>query len=326
MKRLLGHRGSRVAVRLGISLALLGTLLWHVDPARVIAPLQKLSPAFVLLACLYYAGCQLLSSWRWRMFLDAKGIGVPLASLFSYYMSGMFLNNFLPGAVGGDAARSYFLYRHCGQGHYALGSVFLERFAGLLGLGLISIGALAAYPPGTGQPLILGAVGGSAVLLMGIALALWWPPLANGIQRLLGRFLPWGTGNRLREFHDTLASYRQHPGTLVRAVLLSVAIQGLYALFYGLVALGLDISIDLRYFLLFLPPVTLLMLLPLSFGGLGIREAAFVVLFAQVGVGAPDVMAVSLTVHGLGILLSLAGGVLLVRSRKSTPGVSWRGT
>ncbi len=306
--------------RLGLSLLLLGMLLWQVDPRQVLEPLKRLSVAFVLFACLYYAGCQALSSWRWRMFLDAKGIEVPLPRLFSYCMIGMFLNNFLPGAVGGDAARSYYLYRHCNQGHYAVGSVFLERFAGLLGLGLISIVAPGAYPPGTGQPVILAAVGGSAVFLLCIVLALWWPPLVQSIQNLLGRRLPKGTAARLQAFHAALASYRQHPGTLARAVLLSVAIQTLYALFYGLVAWGLGITVDLRYFVLFLPPVTLMMLLPLSFGGLGIREAMFVLLFAQVGVAAADVMAVSLTVHGLGILLSLAGGLLLLGGLRTAPG------
>jgi hypothetical protein len=53
-------------------------------------------------------------------------------------------------------------------------------------------------------------------------------------------------------------------------------------------------------------------MLPISVGGLGVREALLVFLFADVGVPAADVLSVSLTAYALNTLLSVAGGLLLL--------------
>jgi glycosyltransferase 2 family protein len=320
-----------IAARLAVSASLVAALLWFADVHSVMERLRSLSLAFVLCAWGYYAGCQWLSSCRWRLFLCAKGIrDVPVSELFRYYMIGMFLNSFLPGAVGGDAAKAYHLYRRIGDGHLAIGTVVLERFSGLLGLSLLSLVSLALGLSWLGKPSIIVAVGAAALFLSVIVLALWWTPLSQPVQRLLGRFGPNSLGPRLQSFHAALAGYRDHPGTVLRAVALSLLIQGLYALFFGFVAWGLGIRIDVIYFVLFLPLVTLAMLVPISFGGLGVREAMLVLLFAQVGVPAADVLAVSLTAHGLNMLLSLWGGALMLapaarRAALNEPGTAGGG-
>jgi uncharacterized membrane protein YbhN (UPF0104 family) len=86
----------------------------------------------------------------------------------------------------------------------------------------------------------------------------------------------------------------------------------------------MGIPIDFIYFVLFLPLVTLVSLVPISIGGLGIREAVMVALFAAVGVSKADVLSVSLTVHIINTLLSLWGGFLLLR--RPAPVVAPAGT
>ena len=132
----------------------------------------------------------------------------------------------------------------------------------------------------------------------------------------MGRLFPRKIGDRLGQLYAALASYRQHRKILLAAVLLSVGIQGLYALFYALIAHGLGVPISVLYFVLFLPLVTVVIMVPITVGGLGIREALMIVLFGEVGVAAADILSVSLTVYFLNTLLSLAGGVLLVLRRK----------
>jgi uncharacterized membrane protein YbhN (UPF0104 family) len=85
----------------------------------------------------------------------------------------------------------------------------------------------------------------------------------------------------------------------------------------------MGIPINLIYFLLFLPAVTLVSLIPLSLGGLGIREASMAVLFGAAGISAADVIAVSLTIHIINTLLSLWGGVLMLKLPPRT-GVRFR--
>jgi glycosyltransferase 2 family protein len=317
MKKPLRGHGASTLVRVAVSVALLVLLFRQVEPGRVLDHLRALSPFFILFAAAYYAACQFLSSYRWQLFLSAKNISVPVSALFSYYLIGMFWNRFLPGAVGGDAAKAYHLYRRIGHGNIALSSVFLERFVGLLGLAILAVCALIVGLDRVIQPVVLITVGGSTLLFVFVILLLWWKPLFARVHKLMGRLLPAWLAGRIQALYGALSSYGDHPATLVWATLLSVALQALYALYFGVVAWGLNIDIDVYYFVLFQPPVTLAMLAPISLGGLGVREVVLVVLFREVGVAAADVLAVSLTGFLLTIPLSLWGGLLLVWQRRT---------
>ena len=68
----------------------------------------------------------------------------------------------------------------------------------------------------------------------------------------------------------------------------------------------------MRYFVIFTPIVALAQVLPISLNGLGIREGAFAVLFASVGVAAPDAVALSLLYQVLRVLTGLLGGMLYI--------------
>jgi uncharacterized protein (TIRG00374 family) len=301
-----------VLAKMTVTGALLGLLLLRLNVHEVVANLRHLTPLVLLFAWGYYSGCQLLSAYRWQFFLTAKGIQVPLQTLFSFYMVGMFLNNFLPGAVGGDVVKSYHLYRYTRQGQYAVLSVFLERFMGLVGLSILSVVALAIWFQHLQSFAVLTVVGGTALFLTTGVLFFWWPPLSGTVLRAVAALLPARIAGKVQSLHAALASYRDHRQTLAITVVLSVAIQVLYACYFALISRALGIPISVHYFLLFLPLVTLVTTIPISIGGLGVREALMIWLFGEVGVAPADVLAVSLTVYLLGTLLSLVGGVLLL--------------
>jgi uncharacterized protein (TIRG00374 family) len=305
----------------GLVLAL---VLCRVGVRDVLANLSNLAPAFILFGWAFYACCQLLSAVRWRLLLSAAGVEVPLPKLFGFYMIGMFLNNFLPGGVGGDVVKAYQLYRYTGQGRYAVASVFLERFTGLIGLVLLTAAALAAGLGRQQSPWVLVVVCGTPLLLALAAALLWWSPRFVPLLRPVGTLLPRKTGDKLSQLYGALASYRNHRKTLVLAIGLSAGIHFLYACLFALVAGALDTPINLRYFILFLPAITVANVAPVSLGGLGVREALMVMLFSEVRVPAADILAVSLTTHLLNMSLSLWGGALLVLRRPGSEPTSRR--
>jgi uncharacterized membrane protein YbhN (UPF0104 family) len=128
----------------------------------------------------------------------------------------------------------------------------------------------------------------------------------------MGRLFPRRLGGKFQDLYAALAGYREHRKALAAAIGLSVGIQALYAGYYALVAQGLGTPIDVLYFILFLPLVTVVIMVPVTVGGLGVREALMILLFAEVGVPGADVLAVSLTAYFLNTLLSLAGGALFL--------------
>src|SRR5262249_50552209 len=155
-------------------------------------------------------------------------------------------------------------------------SVLLERFTGLLGLSAVSVVALVVGCRRLGSPLAFNAVIGSAVLLVGVAGLIWLLPTAPVAGRVVDRVVPQAIARRLREFGGALVGSKAYPGALLGAVAVSAALHLLFAAYYALTARVMGIPVDFAYFVLFLPPVTLLAMVPVSIGGLGLREASMV--------------------------------------------------
>jgi uncharacterized protein (TIRG00374 family) len=327
-----GSRGKSVRtflIRGVISVTLIGLMVWAADWRMVLDKLRNLSIWAVLFFWAYYAFCQWLSAYRWKVLLRAKGVNLPTLTLFNFYMVGMFANNFLPGGLGGDAVKAWSLYRHAGFGNVAIASVFVERFCGILALS--ALGCLAAL-----WVLVTGNAPITALWVLATALALavaagmvWSIRLAGLLRGLLARFAPRAIRERAITLMDTVHSYRNDLGALGFALAISVVLQAMIALFYNLVGVALGTRVDTIYFLLFLPIITIITLLPISLGGLGPREFAMVYLFGKLGISSADVLAISLTAHVLNVALSLVGGPMLLldryryrRAAAATPGAA----
>ena len=306
-----------VALRLLFSLGILGLLFTQISFSEVLENLKKVSPLFVLFAWAYYAFCQLISSYRWKVLLEARNVHVPLRELFSFYMIGMFANNFMPGSVGGDVVKSYHLFRTTSDVKIAAVSVFLERFTGLIGLCLISLVALVVGYQHLSSPVVLGSVVAAALAILLIIIIIWQMPRIVGRLGWATRLLPKRFTKIAADIYGALASYRHHPKSILAAIGLSAILQFLFAAYYALASIAMGIPIDLIYFVLFLPLITLVTMIPLSIGGLGLREVMIVTLFGAVGISQADVLSVSLTVHIINTLLSLWGGFLLLRRSMS---------
>src|SRR3972149_5188935 len=102
--------------RVMISTLILGLLFSQTDTGRIRELLISLN-IFVFMICLFLIlGIQVIATYRWHIFVKADNPQVPLVKLFSFYLVGLFFNNFLPTAVGGDVVRGYDLYKYSGRG------------------------------------------------------------------------------------------------------------------------------------------------------------------------------------------------------------------
>jgi uncharacterized protein (TIRG00374 family) len=310
----------KLTVRILFSVAVLAALFTQVSLQDVASNLRRVSVPFVIFAWCYYALCQWISAYRWQLLLRARDVNVSIWELFSYYMIGMFVNNFMPGSIGGDVVKSYYLYKRTRKLEITVVSVFLERFTGLLGLCLLALATLAIGYGYLNSPMVVVSVVGSAGILVLIILTLWQLPNIVARIPIVTRFIPKGIRESAVELYAALASYRHHVPTLLAAIAISTVLQLMFAVYFSMASVAMGIPIDLIYFVLFLPTITLVSLIPLSLGGLGIREASMAVLFGAAGISAASVVALSLTIHFINMMLSLWGGVLLLRNpRVSVP-------
>lgn len=290
-----------LSLKMTVSGLLLTFVLRKVGLQNILSHLKDMDLRFFFLSSLIYLLTVALASLRWGALLQQAH---SRKKLFSLCLVGGFFNHFMPGSVGGDAVKAYYLYKETGHGGSSLGSVFLDRYVGYLAL--LSIG------------LIAGMAGYSELKTIG----LHWVTPSLFILFLSGSLLFFGLriGRRFKAiadfydyFHDTLRD-RQALG---KAFLLSLMIQGLNILEVYLISLGLDQHPSFTALFVFIPLIFTVMMVPISISGLGLREGAFVVLFGLTGISAEASTAISFLWFLSVMAGSLPGLYVYLRIRSS---------
>ncbi|HQY92493.1 MAG: lysylphosphatidylglycerol synthase transmembrane domain-containing protein [Caldilinea sp.] len=325
-------------LKLGIAIAL---LIWLVlklpDPAALWWQIVHANKWLLLLGAACYTGAVAISALKWGVLLRAAGIDLPRSRLLSYQWMAEFFNNFLPAQVGGDVMRGYAVAVDTRRKADAAASVMIDRFIGLMIFMLfaaLSSNAVLLWGKPDGQPfspegaifMRFAAVGSSlaAFALLVVVMTLLSRRLKRLMERLLAvlpfsaRTLPlWG---KLAAAFDV---YRDHPKALLLTALGSTSIVILTSVNIWLIARAIQPdSISLLEVLVINPIIVFaLIVVPLSPGGLGVRQVSFAGLFLFMGAGYQLGAAVGLLQQFIGYLVSIPGGILWARGgrRQQTP-------
>jgi glycosyltransferase 2 family protein len=295
-----------------VSIGLLAFVFTRIDFSQAWTQFKHLSLPFIILALVYYTGCQFLSCWRWQIVLNSSGHSAPMSSLLNSYFAGMFLNIFLPGALGGDVYRVYRVAQVTKDSEVALVSVFLERFTGLAALSAL---ALIGLPPAfrlIGRwdviLLFLTCVG----VLVGAVLLISSPKLLILAEPWLEKFRLGKVAVRFAKIQILLRKFAQNRTAIAVSMGLSMLLQLAIVYYHYLVAQQLKIPISYLQLLVFIPIIVVVTLLPISLGGLGLKEGLWIYLFNRIGLTTEQALLLSLTITGLSWLLSLPGAFILL--------------
>lgn len=292
--------------RLFISVGLLTFVLLTIGLERIGRILLEAETVPVLVAfVLFFAGI-VVRAVRWRALLVALDVRVPLSRLIYLYFAGTFFNTFLPTGFGGDVVRVLELSQEA-QTTAVLGTVIVDRLTGLLVLFAM---ALLALPFSIGLLpsevwLSIGALAVGGLVAGGLVLQGRW-------LRRLGRWLPGslsltGEGPLARAYDAVTACGWRAIGT---ALFVSLIFNTLLVLTNYLAARAVGMRLGLTYFMVFVPMLSLALTVPVSVGGLGVREGVAAVLFTQVGVDEAVAVAFSLAFYAVSRITGLFGGLL----------------
>ncbi len=251
-----------------------------------------------------------LRAWRWQTLLDALGVTVPLRELTSLNFIGFLFNNLLPSGIGGDAVKMYELSRYSDRATEAISTVLVDRFCGLIVLQAIALTALAFSYRLLDPPIILITValfGGSlAAVVLLLNRRLW-----QGLGQRLKPLASIGNVQMVRQLYESIHGYNRP--AMSQALGISLIFNVTLITMNYLVALGLGVNVSFWYFLLFVPITSVVLLLPISVGGLGVRESTYVLLFGQAGVSQTVAFSMSLLIAVTGTVIpGLIGGVIYI--------------
>ncbi|MEP7027389.1 MAG: lysylphosphatidylglycerol synthase transmembrane domain-containing protein [Candidatus Eisenbacteria bacterium] len=294
-----------LALRLALVAALFAWIFRRVDFAEFAHTLQRANPLWLALAALAILASQLTAGWRWHRLLKAAGARWTFGQSFAVYGAGLFLGLFIPTGVGGDVYR---VARVRGSGAglaRGAATILLERAIGLLALLLLGTGFVYAHP-GTrpwAVPLAIGSLAG----LGGLA-TLWIPGGPEAAARVLDRFPGRGLGDRMRAAFPADAMGRLH-GAIPGTVLLSLLNHAWLLTVNVLLAIGLALPATWTSVCAAVPLVLLAAQIPITPGGAGVREAAYVYFFARIGVGEAPALALALGWFALLVFVSLLGSI-----------------
>lgn len=295
------------AFRLLIS-GLLLFILFRLSVVENIASVfTRLDPVYLLaFYSLYFLGVG-LQVLRWKYLLGAWDLHLGFGLLWKWSMTGLFLNNFLPGTLGGDAFRLYSSSRHAGRMEDIAATIFYERILGygsLVTLGVISLAIRANYADDRLFWWLLGTI----FLAIAVVLAfLTLPGFGRRVDDIMERSVL-VQKTRLKDWFNSFRFKVHHPGNLVGVFLISFLIQFADVFAFLLVARSIRLPVQLSDLFLFVPLLYLAVLAPFSVNGIGIRETVFVFFASWWGISQSEAVAFSLTVFTLNVAGSLVGG------------------
>jgi glycosyltransferase 2 family protein len=303
---------ARLLLRLIVAAGLTGYILWRSDPRAVAAAAAGADWRPIAVAVLLVLVDRALMAYRWIALLCTvdRARRPPLGTLLRIFFISTFVGTFLPASVGGDAVRAFSLARQNVGGGDAVASVFMDRILGVASLLVMALVGLVLVRGAAATTAILWALAAAGGLCLATMLLIF----SRRTARLAARYTELVPSEKIRGIGrrvlESIRKYSTYPSELVLVLAASVAVQLLRIVQAYYLGRGLGISAPLTVYLVYVPLILLVMLLPVTFNGIGTSQAAFVWSFGQAGVDAAAAFALSVLFVALGIVGNLPGGLL----------------
>jgi uncharacterized protein (TIRG00374 family) len=312
MKRI--PRPARIAINVALSAGVLAYLIWQVDLGRTIDEIVGANGYLLLAALGVFAASTVGMAWRWQLLLVARGIAEPLRWLVTSYLVGYAANQVLPTGIGGDAMRIVeHSRRRPGRTGEVAAAVLLERVIGSAGVLVVAaIGIAFAIGRYDGVQFLL-VVELVSVVLVAAGFFLLFSTRARRRLGFLGRVSAKLRIERpARSLYEAMHVYRERPRTIVVVLLVSVVLQLVRIISIWLCgeAVGLDLSFDV--YVILGPLLFLVMMVPFTVNGLGVREAFFVAFLGRFGVDADAAFATGFLFFVVTMAMSIPGALILL--------------
>jgi uncharacterized protein (TIRG00374 family) len=284
--------------KLSVSVILFYLLISKVGGKTILYNVRLLDPVAFFAAVGLYIISSYLSTMRWKLLVPYQS---KTSRLFSIYMIGSFFNTYMPGIIGGDAVKAYYLNKELqttGSASkpqdqkevtpslaVAIASVFMDRYIGLSAL--LALGILA-FPFG------IGYLESASVQWP----VIWFVPAATSVfivsSILIFKFRIGGRLRFLFKTYQYFQFYGSKKNILGRCFIYSIIIQLLSILSIYVLAKGLSLNTSFLSLLIFVPIIVLVSFLPVSISGIGLREGAFIFLLGSTGIPAEKSMTLSI--------------------------------
>jgi glycosyltransferase 2 family protein len=293
-----------VLLRILAATAVTIVLVVAADPRRILSVVLDADPLLLLLAVVLAVADRVVMAHRWFLLIRVvpAGARVRFAETLRVSLATTFLGNFLPTSVGAEALRVFELARLGFARSSALASVLMDRILGVVSLLLAALagGLLAPHlltDRAVAVPLGLTALGAFAT-----AVLLFSPAAAALTRRVLTATLPGRFSAMADRLLTAMLEHGASGGTMTVVLAESVGVQLLRITQAYAVGSALGLTASFPVYLALVPLALLVLLLPVSVGGMGTGQAAFMLLFSRVGVPGAEAFTLGTLLLFLGLV------------------------
>ncbi len=294
------------------SAVFLGVLFWFLPTDAILAGFSRVPLTLFLGVFMAFLAGHVLAAAKWWALLDR---GFPFVLATKAHFAGLASNLCLPGVAGGDAVRAGIAQTSMKDGAKVVAGSVADRLIDMLALACLSLsGVLMLQGNGTNTSLALQALALLAAILF-VAIVVvprLLPKLWDYFPRLPAK------GLALRTC-DALLVLGKRPVLLVGSLIVSFSIQALFVYLAVQLALAVGINLPIGAWYFAWPLAKILAVLPISLGGLGVREATLAALLVPFGAIAAEVVAAGLVWQAVLFLTGGLGALVL-----SITGFGWR--
>lgn len=252
-----------------------------------------------------------ITAVRWNTLLGTQKVKLGTTTLTLTVLIGFFFNNFLPTSIGGDVFRTYDAAKKANIPIETSASIIIvERFSGIISTSTYAIIALFLGFTAIGNQSFIIPVIIFFIICIIIAFFILNPSMLR-LNKLINRikFLK-KVKEKLANIYFTFLSFKKFKWVLVRVMIYSFLLQFAVILNYFLAAKSLGINLNLTAFIFIVPVVTIIAMVPISIGGIGIRENTLVFIMTAIGVGSEQAALCALLIFLMLIFIGIIGGII----------------
>jgi uncharacterized membrane protein YbhN (UPF0104 family) len=285
----------RWLLRAAVSIAVALILFALIPFGTVMQALRRVNGWTWVATVIITLGGHYLNALKLRLLLGWST--VPLSLCVRAQYAGLLASLGLPGAAGGDLVRGAYLARTVGVRRITLGSV-ADRLVD--SVALLVLAAIALPIAGAPAPLVE----------MSHRRGWWLAGLSLG-GLLLGLMISLPKdGVVIRKLSRVLAAFKARRTALSAGFVLALIVQSAFVLTNVWIARQVGVTIGLAAWFVAWPLSKLVSVLPISLGGLGVREAVLVALLAPYGAPREAVLASGILWQVVPITTGLTGFIV----------------
>lgn len=275
---------------------------------------RKVAILPIILAVLAFPASMLIVAYRWKLLLAVQDVQIGLWEAIRLSFLGQFFNAVVPGVVGGDLVKAFYVAKHTPRKAAVVVSVIVDRVLGLIEMTLLSaamVGLALLLTDFTYKHLRVPLLALSAVTgLLVVAVLFLFSGAFRRLLHLQKFYQKFSFAHHISAMGEAAVVYEKRLGVMFLAILITL---GAHITFVGGIALiGYSLGLPIPWYLFFVyvPLIYIIGAVPVTPGGVGLVEKFYLVFFAVGTVSPSSVLALALLARLIPFLWGLPGAVV----------------